>query len=828
MGSRSDSEEQFTMDTNYTPPSTLDFASQATLDALAALEGSSDPRGEGGVTSDAIGAKTQASKRKVMSLDDETDDSDVEITPPPQTNMPHRKSRFGTATGKPMLQSTIDGGIGSSSQACRKKKPVPVKSVIRGGRRKPLTQSQKGKAKATTPQKKKKVEEIPDFDDSLEEEELDEEEELNEEEIKMDNRQRSDVWPDFTVVHKQNGTMKAQCKHCRNEYAWHSHSHGTSGLRRHRFRCKVYQRKNRNQQKINFKGKLHSGKYDHTVFRQMVAKTIVQHDLPYSYVEYEKVRETWTYLNPDVQTICRNTARSDVYRLYESERDALRRDLATLPGRVSLTSDLWTSIKREGYMCVTAHYIDRNWKLNSKIITFCALAPPHTGMNVAMQLLESMKEWGIEKKIFSVTLDNATSNDSMQDIVKSQLMLTDDLVCGGEFFHVRCAAHILNLIVQDGLKVIKGALHKVRESVKYVLSSTSREVLFGKAVVAANVKETRGLILDVSTRWNSTYYMLQIAVNYRKAFEKFESFDKRCFTIAPTAEEWTRASNICNFLGPFAVITKMMSGTNYPTSNLYFYQVWMIHNWLRNNEESDDEVVRFMVAPMKEKFDKYWDDVSGLFAMAAVFDPRFKLSIVDHCLGKLDMRTKDVKVKNLRERLSILFESYDKKSKANSPSTEPRETVPPKTCEPVSTEMFENYTDFFAFRKVSGVGSGKTPLEAYLDEPPLEVSSFKSLNILDFWKDNAHRYGDLAGMACDLLSIPITTVASESSFSIGSRVLNKYRSRLLPKNVQALICTRNWIRGYESYQNEEEVFGEEDKPPSVESAVGDGGEVAKV
>ncbi|XP_056860086.1 zinc finger BED domain-containing protein RICESLEEPER 2-like [Raphanus sativus] len=682
-----------------------------------------------------------------MSLNDETDDSDVEITPPPQTNIPRRKSRFGTATGKPMLQSTIDGGIGSSSQACRKKKHVPVKSVIRGGRRKPLTQSQKGKAKATNPQKKKKVEEIPDFDDSLEEEELDEEEELNEEEIEMDNRQRSDVWPDFTVVHKPNETMKAQCKHCRNEYAWHSHSHGTSGLRRHHFRCKVYQRKNRNQQKINFEGKLHSGKYDHTVFRQMVAKTIAQHDLPYSYVEYEKVQETWTYLNPDVQTICRNTARSDVYRLYESERDALRRDLATLPGRVSLTSDLWTSIKCEGYMCVTAHYIDRNWKLNSKIITFCALAPPHT-----------------------VTLDNATSNDSMQDIVKSQLMLTDDLVCGGEFFHVRCAAHILNLIVQDGLKVIKGALHKVRESVKYVLSSTSQEVLFGKAVVAANVKETRGLILDVSTRWNSTYYMLQIAVNYRKTFEKFESFDKRGFTMAPTAEEWTRTSNICNFLWPFAVITKMMSGTNYPTSNLYFYQVWMIHNWLRNNEESDDEVVRFMVAPMKEKFDKYWDDVSGLFAMAAVFDPRFKLSIVDHCLGKLDMRTKDVKVKNLRERLSILFESYDKKSKANSPSTEPRETVPPKTCEPVSTKMFENYTVNVPFT-ISGVGSGKTPLEAYLDEPPLEVSSFKSLNILDFWKDNAHRYGDLA---------------------------------------------------------EEEVFGEEDKPPSVESAVGDEVEVAKV
>ncbi|CAN1297528.1 Putative AC9 transposase [Linum perenne] len=49
-------------------------------------------------------------------------------------------------------------------------------------------------------------------------------------------------------------------------------------------------------------------------------------------------------------------------------------------------------------------------------------------------------------------------------------------------------------------------------------------------------------------------------------------------------------------------------------------------------------------------------------------------------------------------------------------------------------------------------------------------------------------------MARDVLAIPISSVASESAFSTGGRVLSNIRSSLTPAIVEALICAEDWLR----------------------------------
>ena len=98
-------------------------------------------------------------------------------------------------------------------------------------------------------------------------------------------------------------------------------------------------------------------------------------------------------------------------------------------------------------------------------------------------------------------------------------------------------------------------------------------------------------------------------------------------------------------------------------------------------------------------------------------------------------------------------------------------------------------------REVETIQPQKSELDIYLEEGVYicnaEGPKFDALN---WWKANDLKYCVLSRMARDILAIPITTVASESAFNAGTRVIDKYRAKLAAKTVQVLLCGRDWCR----------------------------------
>ena len=123
-------------------------------------------------------------------------------------------------------------------------------------------------------------------------------------------------------------------------------------------------------------------------------------------------------------------------------------------------------------------------------------------------LLDAMLGWNVDSRLSPITVDNCSTNDNMIGKIKAKLSV-DCLLNDRSLLHMRCAAHILNLIVRIGLDVIKHAIDNVRDSVVFWTTSPKRIERFKDVCQQMKVPYTRRLGLDCPTRWNSTYLMLK-------------------------------------------------------------------------------------------------------------------------------------------------------------------------------------------------------------------------------------------------------------------------------------------------------------------------------
>ncbi|KAK2642296.1 hypothetical protein Ddye_024059 [Dipteronia dyeriana] len=195
-----------------------------------------------------------------------------------------------------------------------------------------------------------------------------------------------------------------------------------------------------------------------------------------------------------------------------------------------------------------------------------------------------------------------------------------------------------------------------------------------------------------------------------------------------------------------------------------------------------------MASNMIVKFDRYWNDVHGVLAMANLLDPRFKLKLPQYFFPLIYGEDKaEDEVKKVRKLCENIFLEYQA-----------------RVCEKSSQEVrvicsldfsIEGERDlldgFFSWNSETSDVNEKSELDCYLEEKTLPGSY--GFDILGWWKLNGIKYPIMSEIARDILAIPISTVASESSFSTSGRIVSTHRNRLQPSTLEVIMCTQNWL-----------------------------------
>ncbi|XP_021831500.1 zinc finger BED domain-containing protein RICESLEEPER 1-like [Prunus avium] len=394
-------------------------------------------------------------------------------------------------------------------------------------------------------------------------------------------------------------------------------------------------------------------------------------------------------------------------------------------------------------MVLTAHFLDGDWMLHKRVLNFCVIQN-HKGRTIGRLIEKCLIDWGIER-VLTITLDNASANDKAVSYLQSRMK--DWSNGDGVHLHMRCYAHIVNLIVTDGLKELHNFVKSIHDA----------------------------------AMWNSTYMMLEAALKFKKAFSRLEDEDghfKSYFgrgIMPPVEEDWANVVVFVKFLKCFYDFTLRCSATLHATAHTIFHDLFAIDCELAKMSVVGNPLLSNMAQNMKLKYDKYWgslDSVNQFLLIVVVLDPRYKLDNLSMHIADLYVENdayvaeKTVGVKDFLFKLYGLYEAGFVSNPTQSCSSS---TTSSSIGSSIVTDS-SNSSSFGGDRKKAMNEKWKRrqedkdavvlshEIDRYL--PDAAKQDIKHFDILNWWRVNASKYPDLAAIARDVLAIPVSTVAS--------------------------------------------------------------------
>lgn len=513
---------------------------------------------------------------------------------------------------------------------------------------------------------------------------------------------------------------------------------------------------------------------------KIIGEMIACDNQPFSFVEdmgfIKLMRET----EPRYKVPCRNYFQGTVLpSMYEDCKEKISSLLATAE-EISLTSDIWTSsVNNHSFISVTGHWISNDFIHYDAVISAKYFPGSHTGEAISEIIQKVCKEWNLNK-IHLVLRDGASN------IVKG--------LYNANIKSEWCFLHLLHLVVTDALssqRSIKDLIAIAKRIVGHFNhSSLACSRLKDIQIKKLGIQEKK-LVQDVSTRWNSTFYMLE-RLNEQKSAVSLYTAEYGDITNL-TGNQWMLLENLLNLLRPFEAITKEVSSTKCLISVV----IPMIKTMKLYLSKSGNDF--FGVGTIKdvliENLDKRFSSFENNdnYIIATTLDPRFKLAFFNE-LGVED--EEEVRIKIKRKLVSIM-ETMDVNFAVNKTISD----VSVTDKKDKDNKKPSSFWDCFSEIKKASLPSMIN--EEDPTDKALEVKCYFNKPLiarmecpLNWWKTNGENFPILANVAKKYLSAPASTVYSERLFSEAGNIYEIKRNRILPENAEKLLFLHHNFRLY--------------------------------
>ena len=173
-----------------------------------------------------------------------------------------------------------------------------------------------------------------------------------------------------------------------------------------------------------------------------------------------------------------------------------------------------------------------------------------------------------------------------------------------------------------------------------------------------------------------------------------------------------------------------------------------------------------------------------------MWDPRLKFDALDELLQVIynEDQIKIEEIKNeVNSLLYILYNIYKEKYGNNISLIKSSSTTS-------SSSFYKIHLKMFKSRKKATTSSSNntTYIDRYLSVETIPSEDNEDFDILEWWKKQQIKYPVLSIIARDVLTVPVSTVASEAAFSASGRVVSKKICNLSPQAIKAVVCLKDW------------------------------------